>query len=34
MAFRALCEIDEMAPAEIIVCAYHSDQPDCLYHFK
>lgn len=33
MAFRALWEIDEMAPAEIIECYYQSGQPDCPYHF-
>lgn len=33
MAFRALWEIDEMAPAEIIECYYQPGQPDCPYHF-
>lgn len=33
MAFRALCEITEMAPAEIIEYHYQPGQPDCPYHF-
>ncbi len=33
MAFRALHEIAQMAPAEIIECNYQPGDPDCTYHF-
>lgn len=33
IAFRALYEIRQMMPCEILECDYQPGQPDCFYHF-
>ena len=33
MAFRTLAYIEQMKPAEIVECSYHTGQEDCIYSF-
>ncbi|MBO5352792.1 MAG: histidine phosphatase family protein [Lachnospiraceae bacterium] len=33
MAFRTLTYIEQMKPAEIVECTYHTGQDDCVYSF-